>query len=314
VLDTKANPQISATSATESSAVEIDNVGYTYPGAEQPALDRISLRVGAGERLGILGPNGGGKSTLLRIILGLIHGHSGTVRVFGRSPQQARREGLVGYVAQHPELELDLPLSVREAVTLGASWRTSPFRRIPADVMRRVDEMIEIVGASPFADRPIGKLSGGQLQRALIARALAARVRILALDEPTVGIDAAGQAKFAELLDRVHKELGLTILIITHDLRAIVAGSDRVACLARRLHSHTSPQGLTPQILAELFTHDVAGLAGIGGALAGMHVHAHAAGEPCTDPAHTQAAPSPPVSVSISASRPKPSAKGDPRA
>jgi zinc transport system ATP-binding protein len=168
--------------------------------------------------------------------------------------------------------------------------------------------MIDIVGVGPFADRPIGRLSGGQLQRTLIARALAARVRILALDEPTVGIDAAGQATFAALLNRVHKELGLTILVVTHDLRAIVAGSDRVACLARRLHSHTSPQGLTPQILAELFTHDVAGLAGAGGVLAGMHVHAHGAGEPCTDPAHA-VSPPPPIGLSVSAQRPRPAAR-----
>ncbi len=280
---------------TPTPAVAIENLGFTYPGAACAALERISLRVEAGERLGILGPNGGGKSTLLKIILGLLQPDTGTVKVLGLPPQQARREGLVGYVAQRPELELLLPLSVREAVTLGASWRTPPFRRVSADVRKRTDEMIQIVGAGGYADRPIGKLSGGQLQRALIARALAANVRIIALDEPTVGIDAAGQAMFAELLDRVHRDLRVTILVITHDLRAIAAGSDRVACLARRLHSHTSPQGLTPQILAELFTHDVAGLAGIGGALAGMHVHAHGAGEPCTDPAA-------PVGLTVSAS------------
>lgn len=278
-------------------AVEIENVSFTYPGAARAALERVSLRVEEGERLGILGPNGGGKSTLLKIILGLLEPDAGTVRVLGMAARQARREGLVGYVAQRPELELLLPLSVREAVTLGASWRTPPYRRVSAEARERADAMIGIVGARGYADRPIGKLSGGQLQRALIARALAARVRIIALDEPTVGIDAAGQAMFAELLDRVHRDLRVTILVITHDLRAIAAGSDRVACLARRLHSHTSPQGLTPQILAELFTHDVAGLSGIGGALAGMHVHAHGAGEPCTDAGPT-------VGLSVSARAP----------
>lgn len=267
-------------------AVEVHDLCFTYPGAESPALEHVSLRVEVGERLGILGPNGGGKSTLLKVILGLLEPGSGTVRVLGRAPGAARREGLIGYVAQRPALELGLPLSVREVVRLGAAWRASPMARVPARTRERVGRMLELVGAGPFADRPIGKLSGGQLQRALIARALAAEVRILALDEPTVGIDAGGQAMFAELLDRVHRELGVTILIVSHDLRAIVAGSDRVACLARRLHSHTSPRGLTPQILAELFTHDVAGLAGLGGALSGMHVHAHGAGEPCTDAAH----------------------------
>ena len=131
------------------------------------------------------------------------------------------------------------------------------------------------MGAAGYADRPIGKLSGGQVQRVLIARALAANPRVLALDEPTVGIDAVGQQKFAELLGTVHREIGLTIVIVSHDLRAIVAGCDRVACLARKLHSHVSPQGLTPQILAELFSHDLAGLRGV---IGDVHVHAHASG------------------------------------
>jgi zinc transport system ATP-binding protein len=270
-------------------AVEIQGVSFTYPDAESPALENISLTVQAGERLGILGPNGGGKSTLLRIILGLTTPRTGTVRVFGHPPAEARRRGLIGYVAQRPDLELTTPISVRDVVTLGAAWRASPFVGVPREARARVSRMIDLVGATPFADRPIGKLSGGQLQRTLIARALAADIRILALDEPTVGIDAAGQSRFAELLDRVHKELNLTVIIVTHDLRAIVAGSDRVACLAQRLHSHTSPRGLTPQILAELFAHDISG---IGGALAGVHVHAHGPGEPCGDPSHQHSATS----------------------
>lgn len=275
-------------------AVDIHNVTFAYPGAAVPALERITLRVQAGERLGILGPNGGGKSTLLKLILGMLSPREGTVRVFGQSPQEARRRGVIGYVAQRAELELGLPISVREAVTLGAAWRVAPWRSVPRETRDRVSQMLALVGCDRFADRPIGALSGGQLQRALIARALAAKVRILALDEPTVGIDAAGQEQFAELLDRVHRELGITILIISHDLRAIVAGSDRVACLARRLHSHTSPEGLTPQVLAELFTHDVAGLKG---SLRGMHVHAHGPGEPCS--AHDHPAPSSPPVVPL---------------
>jgi len=259
-------------------AVEIDSISYTYPGSSSPALDRVSLRVEDGERLGILGPNGGGKSTLLKIILGLVSPTSGRVVIFGRSPEEARREGIIGYVAQKTEIETGLPMSVQEAVTLGAAWRVSPWRATPRSVRDHVKRVLALVGCEAYAARPIGRLSGGQLQRALIARALAADVKILALDEPMVGIDASGQERFAELLEGVHRELKLTTLIVSHDLRAIVAGSDRVACLARRLHSHTSPEGLTPQILAELFTHDVAGLKG---SLRGMHVHAHGPGEPC---------------------------------
>lgn len=262
-------------------AVSYERVTFTYPGAEKPALENVSLRVEPGERLGILGPNGGGKSTLLKLTLGLLPlgegegsaGGGGRIRIFGMSPREARAAGLIGYVPQRAEAELGLPVSVRQMVMLGAAWRLAPWRRVPRDVRRRVDDLIGLVGAEPYADRPVGKLSGGQLQRAMIARALAAGPRILALDEPTVGIDVAGQRHFADLLAAVHRELGVTILIVSHDLRAIVAGCDRVACLARRLHSHTSPQGLTPQVLAELFSHDVAGVLGE------VHLHAHAAGQ-----------------------------------
>lgn len=258
-------------------------MGFTYPGAEVPALAEVDLRIAEGERLGILGPNGGGKSTLLKIILGLLRPQQGTARVLGRSPDEARRSSLIGYVPQKLDADLALPISVREMVTLGATWTLAPWRRVDSATIARVGELLRLVGAEGFADRPIGKLSGGQMQRALIARALAGQPKILALDEPLVGIDAPGQRQFAELLDRVHRELRLTTIIISHDLRAIAAGSDRVACLARRLHSHVSPAGLTPEVLAEVFSHDVAGIVGN---LGPVHVHAHRAADCPHDHTH----------------------------
>ncbi|MBX3358855.1 MAG: metal ABC transporter ATP-binding protein [Phycisphaeraceae bacterium] len=258
-------------------AVEYEQVGFRYPGQRAPALEGVSLAIESGERLGILGPNGGGKSTLVKITLGLLAGYSGRVRVLGRSPEQARREGLIGYVPQRHDAELGFPLSARDMVTHAAAWRIPAWKRVSSTTRSRVDRMLSLVGAQAYADSPVGDLSGGQLQRAMIARALVGHgdqsPAILALDEPTVGIDAAGQVQFAELLAGLHAELGVTILIVSHDLRAIVAGCDRVACLARRLHSHVSPRGLTPQVLGELFSHDVVGV------LSDVHVHAHAASE-----------------------------------
>lgn len=258
-------------------AIQLECVSFTYPGTPAAALENVSLSVDVGQRLGILGPNGGGKSTLLKLVLGLLPIQSGRIEVFGLSPVDARQRGFVGYVPQRIDLELGMPINVRQLVTLGAAWRTHAWQSVSTEVTTRVAELLKFVGCDPFADKPIGALSGGQLQRTLIARALAANPKILVLDEPTVGIDALGQAQLAELLDSLHTRLGLTIITVSHDIRAIAASSDRVACLARRLHLHATPMGITPAVLAELFSHDIAGIQG----LAGMHVHAHGPGEPC---------------------------------
>ncbi|MFT3685203.1 MAG: metal ABC transporter ATP-binding protein [Phycisphaerales bacterium] len=282
----------SAPSAPSSSlAVQVDGVSFSYPGNDAPALENVSLSVAEGGRLGILGPNGGGKSTLLKLVLGVLTPASGRITVLGRSPSAATREGLVGYVPQGLEVEKGFPLSVRQVVELAVSWRLAPWKQLPELERERIESLLGLVGAAGFAERPIGSLSGGQLQRVMIARALAPRPRVLVLDEPTVGIDAAGQAQFAALLDAVHKQTGVTLLIVSHDIRAIAAGCDRVACLSQKLHFHDAPSGLTPTVLAEVFAHDVAGLAGVG-PLAGMHVHAHGPGEVCPlDHAHPSSHP-----------------------
>lgn len=251
-------------------ALEFESVSYTYPGGQE-ALRNVSLRVEEGERLGVLGPNGGGKSTLLRIALGLITGYRGEVRVEGLPPRQARRRAAIGYLPQRIDAALDFPISARQAVEAAASRRIAPWRATSAAVRADVDRALDLVGASAYAQLPVGRLSGGQLQRVMIARAVACKPRILALDEPTVGVDAEGQRRFAQLLTTLHRELGLTIIIVSHDIRSIAAACDRVACLARTLHFHDAPQGLTPQVLAEVFSHEVAA------AFGEVHVDAHAA-------------------------------------
>jgi zinc transport system ATP-binding protein len=262
-------------------AVRYERVSFTYPGAQRAALENVSLSVRQGERLGILGPNGGGKSTLLKLTLGLLSGNAGSISVFGQSPEQARRQRLIGYVPQKIEAELAFPISARQTVEMSAGLGLGPLARIGGELRRTVQESLELVGAADLAERPIGKLSGGQLQRVMIARALARRPRLLLLDEPTVGIDVAGQHRFADLLKSLHDRLGLTIMVVSHDIRTIAAGSDRVACLSRTLHSHVAPEGLTPQVLAEVFSHDVAAIFG------DVHVDAHLAAECPAPEAHT---------------------------
>lgn len=254
-------------------AVEFRAVSYTYPGGAAPAVERLDFAIAPGERVGVLGPNGGGKSTLLKLALGVLRGYSGEIRIFGEAPQRARRRGEIGYVPQRCEAELRFPLSVRQMVELAAA-RAEPAWRLSTKASRaRTDRALELVGAREHSATPVGDLSGGLLQRALIARALAVEPRILALDEPTVGVDAPGQQRFSAMLARLHAELGVTILMISHDLRAIASTCDKVICLARRMHMHGSPEGLTPAVLAEVFRHDVAQ------ALGDIHVEAHLAEE-----------------------------------
>ncbi len=243
-----------------SPAVALRNVSFAYqPG--QAVLEHIAFTVPRGVRLGILGPNGGGKSTLLKIILGLLTPSQGTVEILGKSPRHATRSRLVGYLPQRLDAEWRAPLSVRQVVAMHASLAVRPWRSLPHESRERVDHMIELVGMNDFAHRPIGELSGGQQQRVFIARALASEPQLLLLDEPTVGIDQKGQEQFARLLRTIHSELGITILIVSHDLRAIAAGCDQIAVLSRTLHYHDAPEGLTPHVLAEVFHHDIAAFA-----------------------------------------------------
>ncbi len=264
--------------------IAFDGVSFWYPDTGRArVLDGIDLRVEHGERLGVLGPNGGGKTTLVKLILGLLEPSEGSVRVAGMTPDRARGRGLIGTVEQRSGAERSFPIAVRDAVALGASWKLRGTARLSSDANARAERALTLTGAADFADKPIGRLSGGQFQRAMIARALAPEPRVLLLDEPTVGIDVAGQAAFGEMLDRIQGELGTTIVVVTHDLRAIAAGCDRVACVSRTLHAHTAPSGLTPGVLAEVFRHEIEGVFGA------LHLDAHTAAE-CDDPTHASEA------------------------
>jgi len=268
----------------ESPAVEIDHVSYTYPATgldtpSTPALDDVRFTIDQHTKLGILGPNGGGKSTLIKLILGILKPTTGSVRVFGQSPTQARQSGLVGYLPQRIQADRSCPISVEQVVGLGRSCHTKPWKKLTPDDHAAISNALELVDLQPLASRPIGALSGGQLQRVMIARAIAGNPKLLVLDEPTVGVDIAGQQRFGQLIETLHTQLDLTVIVVSHDMRAIAAVADRVACLSRTLHFHAAPDGLTPAVLAQVFAHDVAGVFGR------IHIDAHLA-DGCDDPSH----------------------------
>jgi zinc transport system ATP-binding protein len=200
-------------------AVRVRDLSFAYRHGVH-VLENVSLDVAAGEFVAIAGPNGGGKTTLLRLVLGLERPAAGTVTVFGRTAG-GRGGTRVGYLPQRALVGGDAPVTVREIVSagrLGPSGVVGPLRRADREA---VVHAISRVGLADRADRPLRELSGGQQQRAFIAKALAAEPMLLALDEPTTGVDAASQESFAALLRELNDELGVTILYVSHEFGAV---------------------------------------------------------------------------------------------
>lgn len=252
--------------------VEIQNLDFAY--GQQLVLKHINLQIAAGETLGLIGPNGGGKTTLIRLILGLNKPTRGQISVAGTSAAAAMRAGnIIGYLPQKAHFPTNFPLSVRQAVQLGLVGKTGMMRPYAQEDLKFVEDLMGRIGLTEFADQPVGSLSGGQAQRAFIARALAPRPKILLLDEPTTGIDRTGQARFVESILQLKKELDLTVVFCGHDLRVVTEVSDRIACLNVTLHYHDRPERIPEQLAMEMF----------GATLASMGVHAH--GEGCGCPA-----------------------------
>lgn len=234
----------------------VNDVSFAYDARR--ALQHVTLHVKKGSTLGIIGPNGGGKSTLMKLMLGVIKPDSGSITVLGKSPREACADGsLVGYVPQRHVLDWAFPISVRQVVLLGLIGRKGRFGGFSREQKQRVDEVLAAVEMTKLADQPIGGLSGGQQQRVFIARALVNQPKILFLDEPTTGIDQAGQEKFLALLVTLKQKYDLTLVMVSHDLRSVVASCDRVACLSRNLHYHDRPQGLSPDVLFKVFQCDL---------------------------------------------------------
>lgn len=244
------------THAQAEDVVCMHDVSYAYD--QRIALSHITLHIKKGATLGIIGPNGGGKSTLLKLMLGTLKPDAGSITVLGRSPREACADGsLVGYVPQRHVLDWNFPVSVRQVVTLGLIGRKSLLGGFSRQQRDQVTATLKAVEMDQLANQPIGGLSGGQQQRVFIARALVNQPKILFLDEPTTGIDQAGQEKFLRLLDTLKKQFDLTLVMVSHDIRSVVATCDRVACLSKTLHYHDRPQGLSPDVLFRVFQCDL---------------------------------------------------------
>ncbi len=236
--------------------VEIEGAVVSY--REEVALQGASLTVREGEFVGIIGPNGAGKTTLLTVVNGLGQLMAGRARVLGelltpRSTHHIRAR--VGYVAQVQAIDPRMPINVREVVMIGRYGRLGLLRRPGRTDWDIVERMIEMVGMSHLADRPIGHLSGGQQQRVGIARALAQEPAVLLLDEPTANLDWRAQREILELVREIHLRHRLTTLFVTHDLNTLPRACDRVVMMKEgKIWRQGEPQMvLKEDILSQLY-------------------------------------------------------------
>jgi zinc transport system ATP-binding protein len=219
--------------------LEVSDVTFSY--GDRPVVDRVSIDVEEGEFLGLVGPNGSGKTTLLELMIGLRRPDSGSVTLFGDPAHESKHGGRIGFVPQDvATTNGEMPITVREAVRMGRYPHRLAGRFTRAD-RDAVDTALQRVEIGDLADRRIGRLSGGQRQRAFIARALASKADLLALDEPTVGVDAESREAFYDLLHDLNRE-GITIVLIEHDIGIVTTHASEIACLNRELFFHGDPE------------------------------------------------------------------------
>jgi zinc transport system ATP-binding protein len=227
---------------TGTNPVSIENLWVQLDG--RTVLEDVNLEVKEGDFLGMIGPNGGGKTTLLKAILGLLKPQRGTVQVFGMSPEAARKR--VGYLPQKSLFDQRFPVSALEVVMMGRYGRKGLFGRYTPEDRSAARSILEAVGMEEHADREIGTLSGGQQQRIFVARALVSEPDLLLLDEPATGIDSSRQREFYELLRDLNEKM--TIIMVSHDISAVSTYVKKIACVNRKLYYHGSKELLAEEV------------------------------------------------------------------
>lgn len=224
-------------------AIALENLCFSYKDSDL-ILDNVSFRIPEHDFLAVIGPNGGGKTTLIKLMLGLLKPSSGNIRIFGGAPE--KNSDRIGYVPQETSINIEFPISVLDVVKMGSlKPMKGPFSTKKEDIENAV-HTLELLGMKDFLKRRIGSLSGGQRQRVFIARALTSDPDILILDEPTASVDTKGQTELYEKLAELNKTK--TIIVVSHDLMVISAYVKSVACVNREVYYHSHAE-LTPNML-----------------------------------------------------------------
>ncbi len=217
--------------------IEVENVSFAY--GDNKVVSDVTLAVHQGDYLGVIGPNGGGKTTLIKLMLGLLKPDKGQIKIFGQEIEKFKNWDKVGYVAQKSiNFDPNFPISVRSLVEMGRFAKTGPGKRLSKLDKKRVELALDQVGLLAVADKLAGELSGGQQQKMFIARALCQEPQIIFLDEPTSGVDLESQNQFYKLLEKLNHELGITLVLISHDIDVVTSEVTEIACINRTLTYH----------------------------------------------------------------------------
>ena len=227
--------------------VEIHQLDFSYNG--QPVLQNVEFALKKGDFMAMIGPNGGGKTTLLKLMLGLLTPERGVITVLGAAPRQVSHR--VGYVPQDIHINKAFPISVMDVVLMGRLRPGFGGLRHTRRDRRAAYHSLDRMGMADYAERRIGELSGGQIQRVFVARALVTRPELLFLDEPAASIDTRGQQEFYQLLEALNQEI--TIILVSHDLMAVSTHVKSVACVNRRLHYHDQAE-LTAEMVEDMYS------------------------------------------------------------
>ncbi|MFA6548235.1 MAG: metal ABC transporter ATP-binding protein [Candidatus Magasanikbacteria bacterium] len=232
--------------------IEVENVSFSYGDVE--VLKNITLDIHQGDYISLIGPNGGGKTTLLKIMLGLIKPESGNVRLFGKKLKDFKDWSKIGYVPQKA-IHFDplFPITVREVVAMGRYGKLGLLKWLRKKDQKIIDGALEQVEMTQYADRLIGNLSSGQQQRVFIARALAGEPEVIFLDEPTVGVDVKTQEEFYSLLTHLNSKLNITLILVSHDVDVVSHEVTEIACLNQTLVYHGEPKKFMKSSYVENF-------------------------------------------------------------
>lgn len=219
--------------------IELNNVCFSYN--KNNVIKDITLKIHKGDYLGIIGPNGGGKSTLLKLMLGLLIPSEGSVKLYGEELTTFHDRSKIGYVPQRTHFDIQFPITVEEIVMMGRYGKLGLFKNPSKDDKKKVEEALSQVDMLQYRQRQIHDLSGGQQQRVFIARALVTEPEVIFLDEPTVGVDVKTQKQFYSLLRKLNHDMNLTLVLVSHELDVVAHESTELVYINRTLEYYGDP-------------------------------------------------------------------------